>query len=76
MANGYKVTLKSAFSDGTNIYAEIEIYANGVTLPIARPIFKVGTAAATITSYMQTVANNGGALAADVAAIVGSSVTA
>ena len=76
MANGFRVTLKSAMSDGTNIFTEIEIYANGQTLPIIRPVFKVGTAASTITSYMQTIANNGASLAADVAAIVGSSVTA
>lgn len=74
MANGFRVTLKSALSDGTNIFTEIEIYANGVTQPIIRPVFKVGTTAATITSYMQTIATNGSTLASDVSAIVGSSV--
>lgn len=74
MANGYRVTLKSAMSDGTNIFTEIEIYANGQTLPIIRPMFKVGTTAATITSYMQTIATNGASLASEIIAIVGSSV--
>lgn len=74
MANGYKVTLKSALSDGTNIFTEMEVYDGLRTQPIIRPVFKSGTTAATITTYMQTIANNAPTLAADVSAIVGSSV--
>lgn len=71
-----RVTLKSAMSDGQNIYTEVEVYLNGVTLPTVRPVFKVGTTAATITTYLQTLATNAAALAADVTAIVGSSASA
>lgn len=71
-----RVTLKSAMSDGQNIFTEVEVYVNGVTLPIIRPVFKVGTTAATITTYLQTLANNATSLASDVVAIVGSSTTA
>jgi hypothetical protein len=69
MANAYKVTLKSAVSDGTNIFCEIEISSGAQTYPLIYPVFKVGTSAATINSYMQVIANNQPTLADDVAAI-------
>lgn len=75
MANGYKVKLRSATSDGTNIYTEMEVYANGQTQELIRPVFKVGTTAATITAYMQNIADNGASLAATISAIIGSSVS-
>lgn len=71
-----RVTLKSAMSDGTNIFTEMEIQVNGVTQPTIRPVFRVGTAASTITTYMQNLATNGSAIASDIEAIVGSSATA
>lgn len=75
MANGYGARLVSAVSDGTNIYTEVEVTSPTQTYPIVRPVFKVGTSAATITSYLQVLANNAPTLAADVSAIVGKSVT-
>lgn len=71
MANAYKVTAKSAVSDGTNIFLEVEISSGAQTQPVIRPVFKVGTTAAAIQAYLQVIANNQPALAADVAAIVG-----
>lgn len=71
MANGYKVRLFSAVSDGTNIFTEVEIQGPGQTYPIIRPVFKVGTTAAQISAYLQVIANNAPTLAADVSAIIG-----
>lgn len=76
MANGYRVTIDSIASDGTNYYVEMRISDGTHTFPLIRPVFPVGTSAATITAYMQTIANNGPTLAADIGALVGSSVTA
>jgi len=74
MANGYKVKVVSAVTDGTNIFTTVQIDSPTQTYEPIRPVFKVGTSAATITAYLQTIANNAPTLAADVAAIVGQSV--
>lgn len=74
MANGYKVRVASAATDGTNIFLEVEITSPTQTYPILRPVFKVGTSAATIQAYLQTIANNAPALSADIAVLVGTSV--
>lgn len=76
MANGYRVTLDGVASDGTNYYTEMRISDGTRTFPTVRPVFPVGTTAATITAYMQVIANNAPTLASDIAAIVNSSVTA
>lgn len=71
MANGFRARVFSAVSDGTNIFLEVEIQSPTQTYQMIRPTFKVGTSAATITAYLQTLANNAPTLAADVVAIVG-----
>lgn len=65
-----KATIKSAASDGTNIYLEVEIFNGDVTLPLVRPVFPVGTTIATINTYLAVVANNRPTLAADIAAAI------
>jgi hypothetical protein len=74
MANGYKVRLASAATDGTNIFLEIEITSPTQTYPLVRPVFKVGTAASVITAYLQNIATTGPSLTADISALVGQSV--
>lgn len=76
MASAYKVKVVSAVSDGTNIFLEVEIFTGTVQLPLIRPVFKVGTTAATINSYLQIIANNQPTIAADISALVGTNVTA
>lgn len=75
MANGYKVRVVSAVSDGTNYYFEVEITSPTQTYPLVRPVFKVGTSVAAIISYIQTIANNAPALATDISTLVGQSVS-
>lgn len=75
MANGYRVRLESAVSDGTNIYTEMKISSPTQTLPIIRPVFPVGTTAAVIQAYMQAIANTGPTLASDVSDLIGSNVS-
>jgi hypothetical protein len=53
-----KATVRSVASDGTNIFLEVEVYNGDITLPLLRPVFPVGTTAADITTYLQTIANN------------------
>lgn len=71
MANGYRARLISAVSDGTNIYCEVEVSSASQTYPSIYPTFKVGTTAATVRAYLQTIANNAPTLADDIAALVG-----
>lgn len=71
----YKVTLKSAGDDGTNLYTEMEITDGNKTFPLIRPVFPTGTTAATVKNYMQVIANNAPTLAADIGALVNTSVT-
>lgn len=70
-----KATVKTAASDGTNIFLEVEIFNGDVTLPLLRPVFPVGTTAAVITTYLTLIANNRPVLAADIAAMVNSPIT-
>lgn len=74
MANGYRVTIDSIASDGTNYYLEIRISNGNTTFATVRPTFPVGTPAADITAYIQTIATNGPTLASDIAALVGTNV--
>lgn len=74
MPNTYKVTVKSAVSDGTNIFLEVEISSGSQTYPLIRPTFRVGTTASTINTYLQNIANNQPTLASDVASLVNQSV--
>lgn len=74
MANPYKATIRSISTDGTNLFLEVEVFDGSRTLPYLYPTFPVGTAAATITSYVQTIANNQPALTADIEALVNSVV--
>jgi hypothetical protein len=74
MPNPYKVTVRSAVSDGTNIFLEVEVSSGAQTYPLIRPTFRVGTTAATIRTYLQTIANNQPTLADDVAALTNSPV--
>lgn len=76
MANGYRVRIDSITTDGTNLFVQVGINDGAHQLPPITPIFPVGTSAATITTYIQTIANNGPTLSSDIAAIVGSSVSA
>lgn len=76
MASGYRVTIDSIATDGTNLFVEVRISNGLTTFSTIKPIFPVGTPAADITSYIQTIANNAPALASDIAALVGTSVTA
>lgn len=70
MANAYRVTVKSAVTDGTNIFLEVEIFSGTQTFQLIRPTFKFGTTAATIQAYLQTIANNQPALAADIGTLI------
>lgn len=74
MANGYKVTIDSIASDGTNYYLTVRISSGATTFPSIFPVFPVGTAASAITTYIQNIATNGPTLTSDIAALVGSSV--
>ena len=75
MANGYRVWIDSIASDGTNLYLEVRISSGGTTMPTIRPVFPVtGTTAAQLLAYIQTIADNGPTLSANIAELVGSSV--
>lgn len=71
MANGFKVRIESAVSDGTNIFLELKISSPTQTYPNIYPTFKVGTTAATIDAYCQSIANTGPTLASAISEIVG-----
>lgn len=66
----YIVSLKSAGSDGTNIYTEIQVSDGSRTFPLLRPIFPVGTAASAIQAYMQAIANNSPTIASDIQELI------
>ncbi len=70
MPNAFKVTVKSAVSDGTNIYLNVEIFSGTQTYEIVRPVFEVGTSAATIRTYLQAIADGQPTLADDIAVLV------
>lgn len=71
MPNPYRVFVKSVSTDGTTIYVEAEIFDGLHSFPAIRPTFMVGTTAATITAYLQTVANNQPVLDGSLGALVG-----
>ncbi len=70
-----KVTVKSAATDGTNIFLEVEIFNGTYTLPMIRPVFPEGTSAAKIQTYLSNIATNAPALTSAVRELVGYSVT-
>lgn len=70
MANAYSVTIKSIATDGTNLFVTISIFDGLHTLPDITPVFPVGTPAEDIRSYVQTIADNQPALAADLGDLV------
>jgi hypothetical protein len=72
MANPYRIFIRSISTDGTNIYVEAETFDGLHALPAIRPSFLVGTTAAQISSYLQTVANNQPILDPSIGALVGS----
>lgn len=76
MANGYKVVIDNISTDGTNLYVTISVNDGTHQFPQITPVFPVGTSAATITAYVQAIATNGPTLTADIAALVGTGVTA
>jgi len=71
----YRVKVVSISTDGTNLFFEVSIFDGVHTLPYIYPVFPVGTSAATITTYLQTIADNRPALSADIEALVGTGVT-
>jgi hypothetical protein len=71
MANPYRVFIRSISTDGTNLYVEAEVFDGLHAFPAIRPTFMVGTTAATITNYLQTVANNQPVLDGTLGALVG-----
>jgi hypothetical protein len=71
MANPYRVFIRSITTDGTTIYVEAEIFDGTHAFPPIRPTFLVGTTAATITAYLQTVANAQPTLDGSLGALVG-----
>lgn len=75
MANAYKVTINSISTDGTNLFVELSVFDGIHTLPLLRPVFAVGTTAAAIQAYAQAIANNQPALAADIGALVNTTLT-
>lgn len=75
MATKYRVKINSIATDGTNLFLEIGVFDGEHTFPPIRPSFPVGTTAATITAYVQQIADNTPTLAADIGDLVGSEVT-
>lgn len=75
MANGFSVRIESAVSDGVNIFLTAKIASASQTYELIRPVFKVGTAASTIDTYMQAIADGGPTLASAIVAIVGKTYT-
>ncbi len=71
----YTVTVLSAATDGTNIFLEIQICNGPSTSPIIRPVFEVGTTAATIVTYLQAIATARPSLDSSIAALQGSTYT-
>ena len=71
----YTVTVLSVATDGTNIFLEIQICNGPSTSAIIRPVFEVGTSAATIVTYLQAIATARPSLDSLVAALQGSTYT-
>ena len=58
MANPFIVTPTSFAYDGTNIYMTFSLFDGLHTLSPMQASFPAGATAATITTYLQNVANN------------------
>ncbi len=72
----FKVTVTNVVNDGTNLFISAMIYDGGEkTMGPITPVFPVGTTAAQVASYLQTVANNAPTLTRDIASLIGSVVT-
>jgi hypothetical protein len=71
----YTVTVLSVATDGTNIFLEIQICNGPTTSPIIRPVFEVGTTAATIITYLQAIATARPAVDAGIVALQGTTYT-
>lgn len=65
----YTVRVVSIATDGTNIFLEIQLSNGASTGPIMRPVFEVGTTAATIQAYLQAIATARPALDSAIAAL-------
>lgn len=72
--NKFKVFVRSISTDGTSLFLEVEVFNGLHTLPTIHPSFAVGTTAAQIISYLQTIANNQPVLDPTLKAIVGTFV--
>lgn len=74
MANPYIVNIKGIVSDGTNVYVEMNIFDGLRTSPSIFPVWPVGTTAATIQNYAQTIANNQPVLESSLGELVNTTV--
>lgn len=70
MPNRYSVKVNSISTDGTNLFCEVSVFNGLHTLPPLRPVFPVGTSAASILAYLQTIADNQPALTGDIGDLV------
>lgn len=75
MANAYKVTIKGITTDGTNLFVEVSIFDGVHTMPSIFPVFPVGTSAAIISAYVQSIADSQPTLAGGIADLVNTTVT-
>lgn len=71
----YVVRVMSVATDGTNIFLEVQISDGPTTWPIIKPVFEVGTTAATIVTYLQAIATGRPTLDATIAALSGTQYT-
>lgn len=71
MANGFKVRIESVVSDGSNLFFTVKISSPTQTYELIRPVFKVGTTAAVIDAYLQTIADTGPTLVTAISEMVG-----
>lgn len=58
MANPYKVFVRSISTDGTSLFLEVEVFDGLHTFPTIHPSFAVGTTAAEIRTYLQTIVDS------------------
>ena len=74
MANPYSVKINSVATDGTNVYVKFQIFDGLHTSAELQTDFPANVSAATINSYMQTVANNQPALTGSLGALVSTTI--
>lgn len=70
------VTVIGVATDGTNIFLEINIFNGTSTSQTLRPVFPATTSVSTITTYLQNIANAKPVLAANMAALLGTTYSA